>query len=129
MADWIVAVFMIVMVGKLAYSEFFDANADGKRKALSNEEMNAIQAKMAPKAEKNNRFKLTQLSQYRRDQFLLDSQTGRAWKLTCLANSNGRSGDCDVEAFLEVGVENIPASAEAYKNAMDDWKEAIKRKK
>lgn len=56
---------------------------------------------------KTGRFELKQISQYRRDQYLLDTSTGRMWRPACTkVAKNGI--DCDGTVFWgEVAVENL----------------------
>lgn len=46
------------------------------------------------------RFVLGQLSGFRRDQYLLDTQTGRVWILSCLKPNEKDSNSCDVPALV-----------------------------
>lgn len=40
-------------------------------------------------------YQLIQLSEYRRDQFLIDKKTGRVWEVVCVGG--GKNGGCDGE--------------------------------
>lgn len=53
------------------------------------------------------RFQLIQLSSARRDQYLLDTQTGRMWSPTCF-NSQGEQ--CVVMAWVEEKVAGLNTS-------------------
>lgn len=53
------------------------------------------------------RFQITQLSDYRRDQYLVDTQTGRIWQNMCVEKADK---ECVQDAWIEKFVENNPAS-------------------
>lgn len=57
-------------------------------------------------AESNSagRYQLMQLGTMRRDQYLLDTQTGRIWQSTCYYSKSDTGNDCDVQGFGEVTV-------------------------
>lgn len=46
----------------------------------------------------NGRFVLGQISAYRKDQFVIDTQTGRVWRLVCL-RGNPAADECGRTAF------------------------------
>lgn len=77
---------------------------------------------------KDGRFQIIQLGTMRRDQFLLDTQTGKVWQPTCLHGSTG--ADCEYAAFMQTEVEGISASKDKiYKNvsAYLEYKEALSK--
>lgn len=50
------------------------------------------------------RYAFGQVSDYRKDQYMLDTQTGRLWRMTCVAtaadkNSKDKQGDCSFSAL------------------------------
>lgn len=51
------------------------------------------------------RFQLIQLSEFRRDQFLLDTDTGRMWGIAC--TKDGKNGQCEMQSLIELEVENL----------------------
>ena len=64
------------------------------------------------------RFQLLQLGTARRDQYLLDSQTGRLWARVCMKSTSLEAGDCAYQAWMVEDVEGITASmAEIRKRA------------
>jgi hypothetical protein len=64
----------------------------------------------AQKEPKNDRFKLMQISDFRRDQYLLDSATGRLWVKVC--SDVGKDGMCaGVSYWQRELVQNIDGSA------------------
>ena len=54
------------------------------------------------------RFQLIQLSNFRRDQFLIDTKTGKIWNKQCLVST---SEDCEYSAFMSMDVEDITVPA------------------
>lgn len=50
------------------------------------------------------RYQLVQISQARRDQFLVDTQTGRVWNVVC---SKFEGDECTFNYFQEMYVENL----------------------
>lgn len=48
------------------------------------------------------RFQLIQLSNMRRDQYMLDTQTGKIWSKVCLVT---HAGNCEKDAWLAESVE------------------------
>ena len=52
------------------------------------------------------RYVLGQLSKFRMDQYLLDTQTGRMWQLTCLKDGGG--GLCEQGALMPVQYVSTP---------------------
>lgn len=55
------------------------------------------------------RYVFGQISDFRRDQYMLDTQTGRLWKLTIRKTKSADGTDLEFE-FLD----HIPYSAESY---------------
>lgn len=67
----------------------------------------------------DGRFQLVQLSNMRRDQFLLDTKTGKVWNNQCIV-AGPNSGDCNYAVFLLMDVEGITGSVrEIFKKAAD----------
>lgn len=66
-------------------------------------------------AGKDGRFQLIQLGDMRRDQMLLDTQTGRVWGRTCLVASSDAAG-CEMYGWMLNEVESVTASKEAIYN-------------
>lgn len=69
--------------------------------------------------EKTNggRYQLIQLSNMRRDQYMLDTHTGKIWSKVCLVGA-GSNGECDKTAWLADSVENVTAPrAKIYQEA------------
>lgn len=75
------------------------------------------------------RFQLIQLSSMRRDQYLIDTQTGQVWSSTCLI-PDGPSPACGYTAWMKEDIEGITLSnqqimkklknLEDYKKKRDD---------
>lgn len=63
-----------------------------------------------PPEPKVGRFQLQQISTFRRDQFLLDTATGRMWTNVCVKPGK-QAGDCAQSYWAEESVENISATA------------------
>lgn len=85
-----------------------------KKTLLSLAILCGLNANGAQKTE-GGRFQLIQLGDMRRDQYLLDTQTGKLWTPVC---QNGSGADCDYKAFMEVDVEQISISKkEIYKKS------------
>lgn len=51
------------------------------------------------------RYVFGQVSKARRDQFMLDTQTGRLWTMVCLKIGK-ESGQCDVESLSPIGYQD-----------------------
>lgn len=45
------------------------------------------------------RYVFGQISEYRRDQYLLDSQSGRVWQVICVAKDKDDSKQCNLTAL------------------------------
>lgn len=50
------------------------------------------------------RFQILQISDMRRDQYMIDTQTGNLWSSTCISKENN---ECAYGAFMKVDVEDI----------------------
>lgn len=72
-----------------------------------------------------NRFELVQLGSMRRDQYLLDKQTGQIWTVTCMSSSSKSGPECDYTAWMKADVEGITIDREAIYS----WTKAIEEKK
>ena len=67
------------------------------------------------------RFQLTQLGEFRRDQFLLDQDTGRIWHPVCIGTVSGT--DCQgVVAWEEMSVTPPPIFDDIFKSLGADSK-------
>jgi hypothetical protein len=55
------------------------------------------------KTPSNGRYQLVQLSEFRRDRFLIDTQTGRMWMASCEVPGEGQV-DCKYQAWFEEDV-------------------------
>ncbi len=62
-----------------------------------------------PKGTSGGRFQLVQISEYRRDQYLVDTQTGRVWVQVC---SKSEGEQCVSSVFQEVPVEGLNGKAQ-----------------
>lgn len=62
------------------------------------------------------RFQLIQLSDFRRDQYLLDTQTGRLWSNVC---SVSKGEDCQYYVWTEQDVVGLNISVKDYLNKSD----------
>lgn len=74
----------------------------------------------------NGRFQLIQLSDFRRDQYLVDTQTGKMWQKSCFISSSD-SSECAYGPWMTVDVEDITMDfgaidkkAKALKKMMDE---------
>lgn len=63
----------------------------------------------------NGRFQLIQLSDFRRDQYLLDTQTGTMWLKICIKPGK-ETGDCALHVWEKDAIEDITISREAIKS-------------
>ncbi len=60
----------------------------------------------------SGRFQLIQLSDFRRDQFLIDTQSGQLWRITCAVQANsGGSAECGFSYWSEEIVEGKNATS------------------
>ncbi len=69
----------------------------------------SLMAAGAPPANEG-RFQLLQLGTMRRDQYLLDSHTGKIWARVCMRSASQEAGDCAYQAWLVEDIEGITAS-------------------
>jgi hypothetical protein len=60
------------------------------------------QSKVLSSQEANQRYVFGQISEYRRDQYLLDTKTGRLWQKVCAKSGDKGSGDDNCLAVLQV---------------------------
>lgn len=72
------------------------------------------------------RFQLIQLSDARRDQYLLDTQTGKMWNPSCFV---GGPTDCVYSAWTPVDVQGISASLSEMRQRVKEAEEAVKKSK
>jgi hypothetical protein len=56
----------------------------------------------SPLATPGGRFVFGQISQFRRDQFMLDTQTGRLWSMTCVRFSKDNPSECEARALVPI---------------------------
>jgi hypothetical protein len=75
----------------------------------------------------SDRFQLVQLGSMRRDQFLLDKQTGTIWQNTCLYGNNGP--DCDFGAWMKQDVEELTHSKQVLYDTAKTLRELGQNKK
>lgn len=59
-----------------------------------------------PPAPPSLRFEIVQLGTFRRDQFLLDKETGQIWGKVCLVPGKG-GADCEYLAWMKDDIESI----------------------
>lgn len=73
-----------------------------------------IQAEKKPDpSPENGRFQLVQLGSMRRDQYLIDTATGKLWQPTCHVQSKSNSpGDCNYSAWRVQDIEGVTSSKE-----------------
>jgi hypothetical protein len=70
----------------------------------------------------SGRFQLVQLGSMRRDQFLIDTQTGRIWNKTCAISSDGSAADCDLGYWSEEWVAGLNITQEAVFDVIEKAK-------
>jgi hypothetical protein len=70
------------------------------------------QAAIAP-----GRFQLLQLGTMRRDQYLLDSQTGKLWARVCMKWGTQEAAECSYSAWLLEEVEGVTATLTEIRKA------------
>jgi hypothetical protein len=63
------------------------------------------------------RFQLIQLNEMRRDQFMIDTQTGELWQRLCLSPGT-QSGDCDAYVWRKEIIEGVTLSSAKFEQAM-----------
>lgn len=68
-----------------------------------------LAASKTPSSTSGGRFQLLQLSDMRRDQYLVDTQTGKMWRQSCYINGADAS-ECAYSAWTLVDIETISAS-------------------
>jgi hypothetical protein len=74
----------------------------------------------AQKASKDGRFQVLQISNMRRDQILIDTQTGKMWHYTCLVRDSSDASECASSAWMADEIEGITKSKkDIYKEAME----------
>jgi hypothetical protein len=74
------------------------------------------------------KFELVQLGSMRRDQFLLDKETGQLWRITCIAGA-GQGGDCKYSAWMKEDVEGINTTSENINSFGDQVEKSLKEKR
>ena len=72
-----------------------------------------------------SRFELIQLGNMRRDQYLLDKQTGQLWQPTCMVSGKDSGIDCKYSAWMKQDVEEITMS----RNDIYSWSDELEKKK
>lgn len=73
--------------------------------------------KKANTATAGGRFQLIQLSDFRRDQYLLDTQTGKIWVGTC--GTKDKSGECIYNLWAPQDVVGITMTEAEYFKKID----------
>lgn len=69
----------------------------------------SIEEKTMPPQNSTGRFQMVQLGTFRRDQFMIDTATGRIWSKTCLVSEKS-SVDCSYVGWIQDDVENLSKS-------------------
>lgn len=67
----------------------------------------ANETKKFPKGSSGGRFQIVQISDYRRDQYLIDTETGNIWSMVC---ASGAVDNCSYAAFTKIDVEGVNIS-------------------
>lgn len=63
------------------------------------------------------RFQIIQLSQFSRDQFMIDTATGRIWQNVCV--KAGKNNECRLTWWAANMVEDISADAKKLQKVLD----------
>ena len=71
------------------------------------------------------RFQVIQLSDFRRDQYLLDTQTGKMWSKNCLVSSGE---DCAYSAWRPEAIEGITHSIKQLAQEQESFEKYLKEK-
>jgi hypothetical protein len=82
--------------------------------------INAFAQKNTNTGTSGGRFQLIQLSDFRRDQYLLDTQTGKMWTKVCY---HGDASECSVSAWTPQDIIGINATENEVRKTI----EAIKK--
>lgn len=69
----------------------------------------SIEEKTMPTQNSTGRFQMVQLGTFRRDQFMIDTATGRIWSKTCLVSEKSNT-DCSYLGWIQDDVENLSKS-------------------
>ncbi|MGZ3770049.1 MAG: hypothetical protein ACXVCP_00445 [Bdellovibrio sp.] len=85
-----------------------------------------LYAKQANVGTQNGRFQLIQLSEMRRDQFMIDTQTGKIWSKSCAI---GEGADCDMSAWMPDNVVGVNISESEYFKKVREVKKYIEDQK
>jgi len=72
------------------------------------------------------RFQLIQLSDFRRDQFLLDTQTGKIWKKVCTIPEGN---ECELGAWMQDDVIGITITEAEYYKKVREVRKMIEEEK
>lgn len=59
----------------------------------------------------SGRFKLMQLSDFRSDQYMLDTHTGKIWRAICVISTGTDGTGCGYLVWREMDVENISSTS------------------
>lgn len=74
-------------------------------------------ATATPKASIGGRFQVLQLNDMRRDQVLIDTDTGKVWHRTCLVANKTDASECQYSAWTLDAIEGITRTQkEIYKD-------------
>ncbi|MFV3409695.1 hypothetical protein ACNH6C_13870 [Bdellovibrio bacteriovorus] len=66
----------------------------------------AVAQKKNNESSSGGRFQIIQLSDFRRDQYLIDTQTGKMWQKSCLIAGPDNT-ECAYGPWLTVDIENV----------------------
>lgn len=77
----------------------------------------------------NGRYQLIQLSSMRRDQYLLDTQTGKLRSMTCaVPDPSGEPGSCKYTVWTIEDVEGITVSSEEIEKRVERVQKLINKR-
>lgn len=82
------------------------------------------QKKQNTATQQNGRFQLIQLSDMRRDQYLLDTQTGKIWVGTC--GVSDKNGNCAYNLWAPQDVVGINITFPEYLDKIERFEKIVK---
>ncbi len=65
------------------------------------------------------RFQIVQISDFRRDQFLIDTNTGRLWTQTCAKPSKPTPAECGLYVWQEEMIDDISVPKKEFFKYLD----------